>query len=402
MTVAASRPRQASLLPLVIMYSGFVLLGLPDGMLGVAWPSMRTTFDVPLEAFGALLLPGMVGFMLTSLFSGRLITGWGLGTFLVVGAAIRTAGLLGIALAPGWAFLLAANLLVGIGSGVADAGYNTFVASHYSAGRLSWLHACFGLGATAGPLIMTRLLAMNASWQTGYLVAMGLQGVILLLLIVFYRLWWLPGNGATPDSPNIPAASPWATLRIPAVLLAIGVYFMYTGVEVTGGNLTYTLWTEGRGIDLAVAGTWISIYWGALTVGRIVSGIVVDRLGAVRLLRWSLLGVAIGAVLVAVREMPLVSFLGLTLVGFAEASIFPTMIAIVPERFGAAHAPNVIGFQIAAAGLGYALVPGLAGVLAARVGLEIVGPYLLLVGLIMWVLFEVGIRRTPVGAANHA
>ncbi|MBN2469349.1 MAG: MFS transporter, partial [Anaerolineae bacterium] len=260
---------------------------------------------------------------------------------------------------------------------------------------LSWLHACFGLGATIGPLIMTAILTASLGWQAGYLLVGGLQGVMAVVVLLFYRRWTLPGNGGE-GMPDVPSASAWATLRLPAVLFAILVFFMYTGVEVTGGNWTYTLWTEGRGITETVAATWISIYWGSLTAGRIVTGLVVDRLGAVRILRWSLIGVVIGAALVTVQAIPAISFLGLALVGFAAAAIFPTMIAIVPERFGVVHAPNVIGFQIGAAGLGYALVPGLAGVLAARVGLEVVGPYMAGVGLLMWLFFEASLRRAPV------
>lgn len=395
MNAAISQRQQGGLTTLLVTYAGFVLLGLPDGLLGVAWPSMQRMYGVPLEAFGLLLLPMTLGYMITSALSGRLIAWRGMGPYLLIGSVVRTLGLLGFAIAPSWNTLLVASLVFGIGNGSVDTGYNTFVASNYSAGRLSWLHACFGLGATFGPLIMTAILTASLGWQTGYLLVAIFQGIMTLLVIGFYRQWTLPGNG-TDDTSDIPSASAWATLRLPAVLLAIVVFFLYTGVEITGGNWTFTLWTEGRGISETVAGTWISIYWGSLTVGRIVTGLVVDRLGAMRILRWSLMGVVIGAALVMVQSFPVVSFLGLALVGFAEASIFPTMIAIVPERFGAAHAPNVIGFQIGAAGLGYALVPGLAGVMAARIGLEIVGPYMAVVGLLMWVFFEASLRRAPV------
>lgn len=395
MTAITAKRQPAGLAALLVTYTGFILLGLPDGLLGVAWPSMREMYGVPLEAFGVLLLPSMLGYMITSAISGRLIAWRGIGTFLLVGSVLRTVGLLGFALAPTWELLLVAHLIFGIGNGGVDTGFNTFVASNYSAGRLSWLHACFGLGATIGPLLMTAILTASLGWQAGYLLVGGLQTGMALVVILFLRQWTLPGNGGE-GMPDVPSASAWATLRLPAVLFAILVFFMYTGVEVTGGTWTYTLWTEGRGITETIAATWISIYWGSLTAGRIVTGLVVDRLGAVRILRWSLIGVVIGAALVTVQTVSVISFLGLALIGFGGAAIFPTMIAIVPERFGVVHAPNVIGFQIGAAGLGYALVPGLAGVLAARVGLEVVGPYMAAAGLLMWLFFEASLRHAPV------
>ncbi len=398
MTAVTARRQQAGLATLLVTYVSFVLLGLPDGLLGVAWPSMRAMYGVPLEYLGLLLLPGTTGYILTSALSGRLIAWRGIGFYLVVGVVLRTVGLLGFATVPTWPLLLVANLVAGLGTGAIDAGMNTYVAANYSAGRLSWLHACFGLGATVGPLIMTALLSGGGPWQGGYLLVAVLHGLLVLLLLAFYRQWQLPGSSRA-GRPEIAHAPVWATLRLPAVVLAIIVFFLYTGVEVTGGNWTYTLFTEGRGIDPALAGTWVSLYWGALTLGRIITGMIVDRIGAVRLLRWSMVGTVIGAALIAVRAVPAISFLGLALVGLSQASIFPTMIAIVPERFGPVHGPNVIGFQIGAAGLGVALVPGLAGVLAGRVGLEIVGPYMFVAALLMWAFFEATIRRAPVEAA---
>ncbi|MBN2471770.1 MAG: MFS transporter, partial [Anaerolineae bacterium] len=139
MTAITAKRQPAGLAALLVTYASFVLLGLPDGLLGVAWPSMREMYGVPLEAFGVLLLPSMLGYMITSTFSGRVIAWRGIGAFLLVGSFIRTLGLLGFALAPSWELLLAAHLLFGIGNGAVDTGLNTFVASNYSAGRLSWL-----------------------------------------------------------------------------------------------------------------------------------------------------------------------------------------------------------------------------------------------------------------------
>jgi fucose permease len=393
----STRRAGAGLGALLIAYGAFILLGMPDGMLGVAWPSMQETFTVPLEALGALLLPGTIAYMLMSAISGRFIARWGLGVFLVAGTIFRTMGILGYAAVPTWTLLLALNFVNGIGTGAIDTGFNTYVATNHSAGRLSWLHACFGLGATISPLIMTAILEMGQAWRTGYMLLAVLQAVLIVVVLSAFRFWRLnaPTNG--DGEPEVPVASARATLSHPAILIAILTFFVYVGVEVTGGNWTYTLFTEGRGIPTATAGTWISVYWGSLTVGRILSGLVIDRLGPVRILRLSMIGAVFGSALVAVNVAgaPLISFLGLALTGFSLAAIFPTLIAITPARFGAEHAANAIGFQIGAAGLGFAALPGLAGILAARVGLEIIGPYMVVASLIQWALYEVGIRVAP-------
>jgi fucose permease len=339
-------------------------------------------------------LPGTLAYMLASSLSGRLIGSYGIGAFLLVGALVRGLGILGLALAPTWGLLLLVMFVAGLGTGVIDSGMNTFVATNYSAGRLSWLHACFGLGATFTPLIMTAILESSGPWQGGYVLVAVLQLLLAGAIVVTYRRWRI--NAPLDESNGQPtkAAPARATLLIPAVGLAILTFFMYTGVEVTGGNWTFTLFTEGRMIPTAVAGPWISLYWGSLTIGRVLSGLIVERLGELRLLRVSLVGVVLGAALITVPSETL-SVAGMVLLGLAQAAIFPTLIAITPARFGAEHAANAIGFQIAAAGLGVAALPGLAGVLAQAIGLEVIGPFMGVAALIMFGLFEVGIRLAP-------
>ena len=395
-STVSKRQMQVGLIPLLISYAGFVVLGMPDGILGMAWPSMQDTFSVPLDAMGLLLLPGTVAYMLASALSGRLIGSYGIGAFLLVGAAVRGLGFLGVAIAPSWGILLAMLFVAGLGTGVIDSGMNTFVATNYSAGRLSWLHACFGLGATFSPLIMTAILANNGPWQDGYALVAVIQLVMAGVIVLTFNRWHINTPLDEADGQPTKAAPARATLLIPAVLLGILTFFMYTGVEVTGGNWTFTLFTEGRGFSTEMAGPWISLYWGSLTAGRVLSGLIVGRLGEMRLLRWSLLGVVAGAALVSVPTEG-TSMAGVALLGFAQAAIFPTLIAITPARFGVKHAPNAIGFQIAAAGLGVTVLPGLAGVLARAVGLEVIGPFMVVAAVIMFLLFEVGIRLAPVG-----
>jgi fucose permease len=170
------------------------------------------------------------------------------------------------------------------------------------------------------------------------------------------------------------------------------MFFVFTGLEVSGGQWPYTLFTEARAVAPDTAGFWVSVYWASLTIGRILFGIAARRTRLVQLLRMAMLGCVCGAALIWWNPSQTISFLGLALLGFALAPIFPLSISDTPRQLGARHAPNAIGFQVAAASLGIAVLPGLGGVLAERVGLETIGPYLVVLAVGMFLLHELFVR----------
>jgi fucose permease len=388
--------RRPGILLIALAYLAFVSLGLPDGLLGVAWPSIRAFFGLSLDALGALLTTFTIGYLVSSFSSGRVLARMGVGTLLTFSGVATAVSLLSYATTPVWWIMVALGALAGLGAGAIDAGLNTYVATHHSARTLNWLHACFGIGAAIGPLVMTGVLQSGRPWQWGY----GIVGVAQLGLaacFAFTRTWWeTPGTtAASTDAPPIPAASARSTLRLPSAWLGIAIFLLYTGIEVAAGQWTFSLFTLSRSIPTATAGMWISIYWGSLTVGRIIFGIVVGWASINTLLRCSLAGIVLGAVLLWLNVVPLLSFGGLALMGFALAPIFPSLIATTPERLGAAHAANGVGFQIAAAALGGALLPSFVGIIAAPLGLEVVGPVLALAALLLFALYEWLVKHMP-------
>jgi fucose permease len=240
-----------------------------------------------------------------------------------------------------------------------------------------------------GPLLMTALLSGGASWRWGYALVGAVLSLMALSFAATRRLWSQPTADETTDAAQPAAtASMGEVLRRPLVWLGIVAFFIYTGLEVSAGQWAYTLFTEGRGIDTEAAGVWVGIYWGSLTVGRLVSGVLVERLGARLLLRSSMVLALGGALLLWLNLLPLLSFVGLALIGFALAPIFPLLIAQTPGRLGAGHATHAIGFQIAAANVGSSLLPALAGVLAQGLGLEIIGPFVLVLAVALLLLHE--------------
>jgi Fucose permease len=380
---------KSSLLLVGLSYFSFVSLGLPDGLNGVAWPSIRAYFDLPLDALGALLVMFTLGYLASSMSSGWLLARMSVGTLLALSCLATAISMIFYTLVPAWWMMVALGAIAGLGAGAIDAGLNTFAATEFSARMVNWLHACYGIGAATGPVIMTSVLAARHPWQRGYQIVGGWQ-LLLAICFVLTRRWW-PKQNATDEtsaSVKIKAASSLSTLRLPVVWLSTAVFFVYTGIEAAAGTWAYTLFTESRGVSMITAGAWVSIYWGSLTVGRLLSGIIVAFVPVRLLLRYSIIAVAVGAALVWINVTTLLSFLGLGLMGLASAPVFPSLIASTPMRIGEAHTSSAIGFQISAAVLGQSLLPGLVGVLAYRLGLEVVGPVLLTASLLLLALYE--------------
>jgi fucose permease len=379
----------------MMAYAVFILLGVPDGMLGVAWPSMQTTFGVALGQMGILLLATTAGFMLTSFSAGRLITRLGIARLLVISLIARGLSLAAMGLAPSWYALVAAAFCFGVSSGAIDAGMNTYFAMNLSPRLMNWLHASFGLGATLGPLLMTSLLSADIAWRWGYVI-LGSAHALLAVWVLLRAGEWRAQKSDASAAGQAPAApkSYRATLSRPIVWVNIALFFFYTGTEVGAGNWAFTLLSEGRGVPVTLAGFWAGFYWGSFTFGRFVFGIIADRINVTNAIRTMIAIAAGGAALLWWNPVDWVSFAGLAIIGFALAPVFPLLISSTPGRLGVADATNAIGFQVGAASFGIAILPGLAGWLAERTSLEIIPPFLLTTALIMLALHEVAARES--------
>ncbi|MEP7341146.1 MAG: MFS transporter [Acidobacteriota bacterium] len=383
-----SKPRSGLLIALA--YAGFISLGMPDGLLGVAWPSMRASFGLPVNALGSLLVFSTIGYLLSSSLTGWLLARMSVGTLLTLSCLATSASLFGYAFAPSWWVLISFGLLSGLGAGAIDAGLNTYVATFHSARTVNWLHAFYGIATTSGPALMTAVLASGRVWQFGYAIVAAGQFALALCFGLTRKLWPKP---IAPDKPKtqanaltIPTAIVW---RMPAVWLSVAVFFVYCGIEAAAGAWPYSLFTEARGVSMTVAGSWASAYWGCFTVGRVISGFAANHISTRWLLRVCVAGIAFGALLLWVNVTSLLSFIGIALIGLACAPIFPTMIATTPKRIGQKYVATAVGLQISAAVLGQSLLPSFVGVMAGKFGLEVLAPMLLAAALLLFLLTEV-------------
>lgn len=371
---------------------GFVSLGLPEGLLGVAWPSIRATFDLPLDALGLLLTTFASGYFLSSAVSGRVIFRLGVGLALAGSCAVTGVSLLGYALAPAWPAMVGLGFVLGLGAGTIDAGLNTYAAVAHGPRVLNWMHAAFGLGAAAGPLVMTALLSSGFSWSTGYV----LVAVAQLALAAGYgatrRRYIAPVHPTAQASTRSSGSSARAMLARPLIWLSMVLFFVYVGIEAAAGQWSFSLFTLGRGTPAQIAGVLVSAYWAGLTVGRVVFGVLVTRVSNDGLLRGCMLVTVLAAGLIW-ANVPVASWLALPLLGLVLAPVFPILIADTPWRLGAGQTANAIGLQVAAAVAGGAALPAGLGVLAARLSLEVIGPCLVGAALVQLVLHEALIRR---------
>jgi len=365
---------------IVLIFLAFIALGMPDGLLGVGWPSIRAGFGQPLDAIGLLLFTMMVGYLSSSFLSGELTRRWGVGKVLIISCLVTGAGLIGYTLVPRWWMMAALGVFAGLGAGAVDSSLNAYVAANFGPGLMQWLHASYGIGVTTGPLIMTAMLARSGSWRPGYLVVGGFQLVLALSFALSLPLWnWKRAdNAGEVEKAPAESASLKETLRQPRVWASMALFFFYVGSEVTLGTWVYSLLTEGRGIDPKLAGYFAGSYWFTFTLGRVLAGVLTRKLKIQKLVVICIVAALAGTLVLGLNLGTWVNLAAVALVGFAFAPVFPGLMSGTPARVGRTHSNNTIGMQAAAGSLGGTGLTSLVGVLAQSFSLEVV-PLVLLI-----------------------
>ncbi|HTU99551.1 MAG TPA: MFS transporter, partial [Luteitalea sp.] len=350
----------------------FISLGLPDGLIGVAWPSMRVTFGRALDDLGVLLIAATTGYISTSFASGWLLRQFTLGGVLTLSCVCTAVALGGYAMAWQWWLLLPLAVVLGAGGGGIDAALNSYVAARHGARTLNLLHACYGIGAALGPLLMTAVLQAGRPWQRGYALTAAAQVVLAMAFAATLRFWPV----VPPEHAHARGATLRATSRLPAARLGVLVFIAYTGLEASVGAWTYTVLTLGRGVAPTVAGLIVTAYWSGLTGGRLIAALVGGRYAPPVILRVALTGMAIGVIGIWLSTMPALVASSIALVGLSAGPVFPTLTALTPARVGPAHLENAVGFQIAAGAIGISVVPALVGLGADAFGVAVIPPVL--------------------------
>jgi fucose permease len=367
---------------ILLAFVAFIALGLPDGLLGVGWPSIRTDFSIPLDAIGMFLTAVVVGYMTSSFLSGFLLSRVGVGRVLVTSCFLTGLALIGYTIVPQWWMMVLLGVFAGLGAGAIDAGLNTYVATHFGEGLMQWLHASWGVGITMGPIIMTLGLTIMNTWRFGYQVVGGFQITLAACFVLTLAMWNqnnAPSNSEAEKKLTDYKTPMGETLRQPQVWLSVVLFFLYVGAEASLGTWTYTLLTESREVDTTLAGFFAGSYWFTFTIGRIVAGMFASRVGVNKLVLGGLVGALLGAGLLILNPSEIANVLAVAVIGLSIAPIFPAMMSGTSTRVGDHYTANTIGMQMAATGFGTAIIPSLMGVSARQISLEIIPVCLLAV-----------------------
>lgn len=373
---------------LAVIYLSFISLGLPDALLGSAWPIMYPEFGVPVSYAGAISMIIAAGTIISSLMSDRLTYALGAGKVTALSVGMTAAALLGFSVSHSFWLLCLWAIPYGLGAGSVDAALNNYVALHYSSRHMSWLHCMWGIGAAVGPSIMGQVLTGGAPWNMGYRIV-GLLQIALTAVLLFSLPLWKGRTSSNPESGE--TAGPLSlrqVVAIPGAKAVMSAFFCYCALESTAGLWASSYLTLVRGVPATTAAAFASLFYLGITVGRALNGFLTIRLSDTQLIH---LGECVLAVGLAALILPLgqaAALAGLVLVGVGCAPVYPCLIHSTPILFGADRSQSLIGVQMASAYTGTCLMPPLFGLIANNISVALYPVYLLLFLIGMTVMYR--------------
>ena len=376
----------ASLL-LALIYLAFISLGLPDSLLGSAWPVMQGELQVPLSFAGVITMIIAGGTIISSLFATRVIRRLGTGLVTALSVGLTAIALFGFSLSHSPVGLCFWAVPYGLGAGAVDSALNNYAAIHFSSRHMSWLHAFWGVGVTISPNIMSFCLARNLGWTMGYHSVAILQVVLTAVLFLSLPLW----KGANPsaDTSAPKALSIPQSLNIPGVPFVLLAFFGFCALECTAGLWASSYLVEFRQVDVETAARFAALFYLGETTGRFLNGLVADRFGDVKMIRVGILTMLAGVILVGLPlKNDISALVGLVVIGLGAAPVYPCIIHSTPIRFGAENSQALVGIQMASAYVGSTFMPPLFGLLAQHVSIGLYPLYLGLFALLMLVMTE--------------
>lgn len=396
---------------LAIIYLAFISLGLPDSLLGSAWPTMYQQFGVPISYAGIISMIISAGTIASSLQSDRLTKKLGTGKVTAISVAATAVALFGFSFSHSfWALCLWA-IPYGLGAGSVDASLNNYVALHYESRHMSWLHCMWGVGATTGPYIMGIALSMGQGWNMGYRY-IGIIQVVLTAVLVFSLPLWKGRKSTTENLQNAEmeqllenvsekadttaekALSLREILKIAGAKEVMLCFFCYCALEQTAGLWASSYLTLHKGVSSETAAIFASLFYIGITVGRAISGFITMKLNDTQMVRLGQSIIVLGIMAMVLPGSNVLALAGLILIGLGCAPIYPCVIHSTPAHFGADKSQAIIGVQMAFAYIGILAMPPLFGVLASRISVALLPCYLFAILVVMVIMHELLTKKT--------
>lgn len=362
---------------LAIIYLSFISLGLPDALLGAAWPNMYPEFQVPVSYAGMISMIIAFGTIISSLQSDRLTKRFGTGKVTAVSVGITALALWGFSISHSFILLCLWAIPYGLGAGSVDASLNNYVALHYSSKHMSWLHCMWGIGATLGPYIMGAVLTGGATWNTGYRIISVLQ-IALTAVLVFSLPKWNGQNTSSGETIHAKALSLKEILVIPGAKAVMLCFFCYCAIESTTMLWASSYLHLAKGVDAKTAASFAGMFCIGITIGRGINGFIAMKLKDRQMIRMGQAIILTGIIVMILPFGKTVSLIGFSLIGLGCAPVYPCIIHSTPLHFGAERSQAIIGVQMASAYVGTCLMPPLFGLIANHISIRLLPVYLLL------------------------
>ncbi len=375
---------------LAVIYISFISLGLPDSLLGSAWPLMQVELGAPLSAAGWISMTISISTIISSLLSDKLTKKFGTGVITAVSVLLTASALFGFSVSGSVLALCILAVPYGLGAGGVDAALNNYVALHYASRHMSWLHCFWGVGASVSPYIMSWCIAAKNSWQSGYRTVSIIQFVLTATLFISLPLW----KKASPESESAHSGGVLNALKMPGVKAVLIAFFCYCALETTTGLWASSFLVSRHGTSEERAASFASLFYLGITAGRFLNGFIADRFGDKTMIRVGCTVASAGLLCVLLPLGIHFSVIGLIVTGLGCAPIYPSVIHSTPEHFGAENSQAIIGVQMASAYLGSTLMPPLFGVIAQYIGIKLYPAYLLFFAVLMLFMTETANVRT--------
>lgn len=374
---------------IIIIYLAFISLGLPDSLLGSAWPVMHVELNAPMSYAGILTMIIAGGTIVSSLLSDRLTKKLGAGLVTAISVMMTAVALFGFSISHSFILLCVWAVPYGLGAGAVDAALNNYVALHYASRHMSWLHSFWGVGAAVSPYIMSYFLTGGYGWNHGYRSIAMIQIILTAVLFISLPLWKKRDVTAT-DSKDLNASlSLPQAINIKGVKFVLMTFFCYCALESTAGLWASSYLVKFHGIDPETAASFASLFFLGITIGRFLSGFIADRFGDKQMIRY---GIGIILCGIALVGLPLgtniTALVGLVIIGLGCSPVYPSIIHATPTNFGKENSQAIIGIQMASAYLGTTFMPPLFGLIADNIHIGLYPVFLLIFAVLMLLMSE--------------